>query len=153
MSYTSISSITGSLGTTSLAQQLADQKNTTVSTLVSSLTSSGDSLTQTLCSFSADRCSISVTSAMLNSISRSASESGVSDEVIENVRLFAASLQTEGYGTTSILRYLTTVRNLAEDDPDKLTELFSNDADSTSGTSDTDDASSTTSDTDDTGTT
>jgi hypothetical protein len=119
MSTTSVTT-----STTSLAQQLVDLKNTTKSSIINSLNSSGDSLTQTILNAQSDSCSFSAVSQSLNAISSAARKSDVS-EVMGNVQLFASSLQSDGYDTISTLKYLSMVRNLAEDDPEAFTEMFS----------------------------
>lgn len=112
--------------TTTLAQKLTDLKNSTKTSIVSSLNSSGDNLTQTLLSAGSDQFSISAVSTSLSSISAAAKNNSVAD-AMKNVQLFAESLQNEGYDTISTLKYLSIVRNLAEDNPDKFSELFSGD--------------------------
>jgi hypothetical protein len=124
----SISSLTNY---TSLAEQLSSISSSTKSSLVDYLNSSGDSLTETLMSVASDNYSISAISQSLSAISKAAKESDVDDsEVLNNVQAFAMDLQTKGYDTVSIMKYLSMVRDLAENDPEKFTEMFSTSEDS-----------------------
>ena len=112
--------------TTTLAEQLTGIADSTRSSLVDYLNSSGDSLTESLLNVAADNYSLSAISQSLNAVAKSAKESDVDDnEALNNVRLFALDMKSKGYDTVSIMKYLAMARNLAKRDPEKFTELFS----------------------------
>ncbi|MHC1727688.1 MAG: hypothetical protein AB9866_17075 [Syntrophobacteraceae bacterium] len=123
MSSFSISSLLS--GSDSVSQQLLEMKNSAISTLLGSVsTSSESSLTEIVCSANTEACTFSAISKSLGAISKVAVESGVSD-VMENVKLFAVAMESDGVDTISILKYLRSARDLAESDPEKFREIFS----------------------------
>ncbi|MEN6440806.1 MAG: hypothetical protein ABFD97_19720 [Syntrophobacter sp.] len=129
MSTSALSSVLS--GSTSVSEQLAEMKNSTTSSLLKSISSSSasssstSSLTELVYSANTEAITFSAISKSLGSISKAASESGVSD-LMDNVRLFALSMKNGGVDTVSILKYLGDAKNLAESDPDTFREVFSN---------------------------
>jgi len=127
-------SSTSTSNKTTLAQELNNLQTSKNSDIISAFSSSGDSLTESLLSASLDMYSISAVSSSLSSIASAAKKNDVSD-VMNNVQQFAQSLKDDGYDTVSTLKYLSMVRDLAKNDPDKFSEMFA--GDSKSGTSTT----------------
>lgn len=126
MSGSSISSVLSS--STSIPEQLQKLKNSGTSMLLKSLdtsSSSTSSLTQLVCSARAEACTLSAISKSLSSIASAANKSGVSD-LMGNVQLFALSMKNDGVDAASILKYLGDARELAESNPEKFREVFSN---------------------------
>lgn len=107
-----------------LTQQLNEFRNASKSSLVDILNNDENSLTETLFGASSDIYSISAISSSLGSISQAAQKNGVS-EVMNNVQKFALSLKDNGYDTLASLKLLSTVKDLAANDPEKFTEMFS----------------------------
>jgi len=128
MSTSTISSVLS--GSTSVSEQLAEMKSSSVTTLLKSIGStttsrSSSSLTELVCSANSEACTFSAISKSLSSISKAASKSGVSD-LMDNVRDFALSMKNGGVDTVSIMKYLRQAKDLAETDPDTFREVFSN---------------------------
>lgn len=109
----------------SLALQMTELKAASVSTLLSGGDSSIAGFTQTVCDAHGDLCSISSVSRSVNAVVKAAESSGVSADASDNVRVFAAQMQEEGYDTLSILEYLEKAEALAQSDPDLFTRIFS----------------------------
>ncbi len=136
MSTSTISSVLS--GSTTVSEQLAEMKSSSVTTLLKSIGSattskSSSSLTELICSANTEACTFSAISKSLSSISKVASQSGVSD-LMDNVRAFALSMKNDGVDTVSILKYLGQAKDLAESDPDTFREIF---ADSDTASTDT----------------
>ncbi|HRR41598.1 MAG TPA: hypothetical protein P5244_10245 [Syntrophales bacterium] len=124
MSTVSLSSLLS--GTDSLSLQLAKLKSASQSALLDSLdeSSSSSSLAETIYTGLTDCCQLSAISSSLKTIASAAEKSGVAD-AMNNVRLFAATLQNEGIDTASILKYLNIAKGLAQNDPETFAEIFS----------------------------
>ncbi|MCE5333149.1 MAG: hypothetical protein LLG06_01020 [Desulfobacteraceae bacterium] len=134
----STSSILSSVlsGSTSVSQTLLELKNSSTSTLLSSLGTSSTSsaaanLTQLVCSRANDSCLVSGISKSLSSIASVAAKSGVSD-LMDNVRDFALSMKSDGVDSVTILKYLTEVRELAASDPESFRKVFADSSDTES---------------------
>lgn len=110
---------------TTVGQQMTEMKNKSISTVLSGSSTSIADITETICSAQSDLCSISAISKALAGVVTAAQESEVSEEVIDNVRAFAAQLQEEGYSILDMVEYLGKAKDLAESDPEQFTEIFS----------------------------
>ncbi len=125
MSSSILSSILS--GSTTASQQIQELKNSGTSALLGSLgtSTSTSNLTKLACSGSVDSCLLSAISQSLNSIAGVAKESGLSD-LMGNVRQFAMSMKNDGVDTVTILKHLSSVRELAASDPESFRNIFAN---------------------------
>jgi DNA repair ATPase RecN len=109
--------------------QLAQQKSSSMSTMLDSVKGTSDiaKFSESIYSGISDMCSISAVSASLNSLSKTVQGAGIGD-IMPNVRAFAEQLQKEGTDTLSILQYLNRAREMAKKDPAYLAEIFTAEA-------------------------